>query len=712
MKCENTNDYFDEFVAFSKKSEKFNRPSVVKQWESYDASKTDKKFTYNSLLFWARTDNLDMYAIICEKHKLFTEEPEIVFEDNLVVDQQYLLPEKKLGNDIVSKYIKRFLNEPSMKTLMIESPYNTGKTTCMTQICNQFKRIIFISYRVTLTHNLHGTFKDLGFKTYMDDIHADRLICQIDSLHKVSCFNFDLVVIDESESALNHFSSESLIEKLKIFKILTVMCHNASKVIALDGDLNNRTKEFVKCFGKPLFIKNKIIKDKKHFKFHASEVNYNALIEADLKNGKNIVIVTMAESQANLYYERYSGDYRTVKYTSKTSDGDIALLANVEAIWGNHQLVIYTPCIEAGVDYNIEHFDRIYVSLSGGSTSQRGLMQMIGRVRKIRDNTVATFLKDIPAYVNVSQKHVYTFDEIKTFYRNMSSKGTINYALEKDAIVVKDAEEFNIFDVIQMYNEVESHNKAPNSFLPLLIRMITRKGHTYELVDEVKSKRVKCPNTVQQTIISTESIDGEKYELLRLKQGQKCLSETEKYEMTKFIYEQTFNTQFKTVEELKPFYNKLSIVHNAKCLINPENITNKSSDLKNQRRQKKFAEVTALMAMFGIDAKDLLNMQPMSTRKDLVEAKTADVEKLCAENKLVLGLGKATKIDSYKKLMGTLKTIFGHYGVNVSSERSRAKKDTKVTYCVFDFDATVKNAIERPKKVVDYSIAFETILDE
>lgn len=716
MKCENSNDYYDEFELFSKKSEKFDKSSVVKQWDSYDASKTNHKFTYNSLLYWVKYDNVDMYAIICEKHKLFQkEEPEMVFDKALIVDQAYLLPEKKLDKDIVSKYINKFLGDKNVKTLMIESPYNTGKTTCMTQICDKFKRILFISYRITLTHNLFGTFKNLGFKTYMDDIHADRLICQIDSLKKISLHNYDLIVIDESESALNHFSSESLKDQLRAFEILTMMCLNASKIIALDGDLNNRTKEFIKGFGEPMFIQNKIVKDKKHFKFHVSESKFNTLIDADLLSGKNIVIVTMSESQANMYYLRYSEQYRTIKYTSKTNDGDIALLADVKAIWGSQQLVIYTPCIEAGVDYDIEHFDKIYVTLSGGSTSQRGLMQMIGRVRKLKDYTVETFLKDIPAYKFAAQKDVYTFEEIKAFYRTLTDKQQTTYGLVDEVLVVKQTEEFNLFDVIQMYNEVEKKNKTPVCFLPLLIRIITRKGNTYEIVEEVKGKIEKCPNTVQETIISTQSIGEEEYECLRAKQGKKMLTEEDKYKITKFVYEQTFNMQFKTVEELKPFYNKLGVVNNARCLINPHNIVPVGTELKIKRRLKKFCEVKALMGLFGIDASQLLDMEPVKMLKGNVEAKLKEVEKACNDNKILFGLAKSPKIESYKHLVGALKTIFNKYGVNVSSERKRAGQDTKLSYCVFSFDDTIKNAIARPNKLTDWvalSNAFKAPYDE
>jgi hypothetical protein len=101
-------------------------------------------------------------------------------------------------------------------------------------------------------------------------------------------------------------------------------------------------------------------------------------------------------------------------------DAQKALLAKADEIMANYQFVAYTPCIEAGVDINITHFDKIFIILSGGSTSQRGLNQMIARIRQLKDNNVHVFLNDIPCNIK-SFKHLNIY-ELKNYYHNLNNK--------------------------------------------------------------------------------------------------------------------------------------------------------------------------------------------------------------------------------------------------------------------------------------------------
>ena len=51
--------------------------------------------------------------------------------------------------------------------------------------CGNLK-ILFISYRISLSIDLMNNFKHLNFKSYLDnDYDADRLIVQIESLQKL-----------------------------------------------------------------------------------------------------------------------------------------------------------------------------------------------------------------------------------------------------------------------------------------------------------------------------------------------------------------------------------------------------------------------------------------------------------------------------------------------------------------------------------------------
>jgi hypothetical protein len=70
-------------------------------------------------------------------------------------------------------------------------------------------------------------------------------------------------------------------------------------------------------------------------------------------------------------------------------------LDRVNEVWSSKRCVIYTPTVEAGVNFDREHFDSMFVYLSQGSTQYLGLMQMTGRVRKLRSNVVYCVAKGL-----------------------------------------------------------------------------------------------------------------------------------------------------------------------------------------------------------------------------------------------------------------------------------------------------------------------------
>jgi len=94
--------------------------------------------------------------------------------------------------------------------------------------------------------------------------------------------------------------------------------------------------------------------------------------------------------------ELKSNKIKYIIHTSRTDDKIKSYLEDVNKYWTplrssdlhgrtKYQVVLYSPCIESGVDVNVEHFDKIYGVLKSGSTtcSQRAFLQMIGRIRKV-----------------------------------------------------------------------------------------------------------------------------------------------------------------------------------------------------------------------------------------------------------------------------------------------------------------------------------------
>ena len=682
LKCEGDNKFFECFDNFSKKWLGYKKDDVVENWNNYKPNTKGRIFTYNSLLFWARKDNEAEYCKICKKYNLFEDMDDFKVDEVdsgkvLKINQEYLLGDKKLGNCDVSKYINDFLSG-DIKTLNVLSPYNTGKTTLLTELCNRFERVLFISYRVTLTNNLIGAFQKLGFITYFDerfDFNKNKVICQVDSLPtKLNLGDtYDLVIIDEIEGVLNHFSSPTLKNPKLVFDFMVNLCADAKKIINLDGDLGARSMTFTEIFGDYRMIVNSVQKDKKRFILHCDEEVYNNLIREDLGKGKNICVISMSSKNATYYYNLYKEQYKSILYTSTTGDKDKKLLADVENIWPQYQLVIYSPCIEAGVDFNIEHFDRIYIVLSKNSTSQRGLKQMIHRVRQVKNNKVHTYLNDIPANETSIKRH-YTIKEVETYYSHLMDESDV---LVKEDGKLKEKTGFSSYDRIRMYNKLETLNKHGNCFLPLFLRMIQNSGHTYEFQsNDKKVKRTKKENINLERIVNAERISKTTYANLLIEQARHNLTEQEKYQIQKYIYEDKFKIQINDIQTMKKVNGKLNTIHNFKTLL-----MDTYTDTDKTREQEvnvKCGIIRNILKTFNIDAKELPTCDYVIQNETLND-NIKSIDTMVTENKILLGLNKAVKIETTTKLLGTLNTLLDNYGIVVKSKSKAARQDGQVT---------------------------------
>ena len=73
-------------------------------------------------------------------------------------------------------------------------------------------------------------------------------------------------------------------------------------------------------------------------------------------------------------------------------------LEDVNNIWSKCDVLIYSPTIEAGVNFDILHFDKIFGIISRNTSSQRAFMQMLSRVRKTTDNEIIILNTDFELY--------------------------------------------------------------------------------------------------------------------------------------------------------------------------------------------------------------------------------------------------------------------------------------------------------------------------
>jgi hypothetical protein len=523
------------------------------------------------------------------------------------INQQYLIMDKnkliKNGkSEPVKDLIIGWLKDDTHKTLAIKSAMGTGKTATIKKILSDFKsikKVLWVSYRQTLSKQIYGSFgNDYGFESYMNVkgslIGYDRVIVQSDSIMRIAetsngnyqINQYDLVILDEIEGNLNHFNSPYLNKPNSSsrdkFDFLIRCVDDAKKLLVLDADLGMRSKLFIDHFGKSIIINNNYKPDKKIFTVTNSHKMFYKKLYGDVKNKKNVCVISMSANALDsiaveLGEKKIKSEtdlpVKYIMHTSKTDDELKDKLEDVNKLWVKYQVVMYSPTIESGVDFNEEHFDKIYCILRNGqmTCSQRGFNQMIGRIRKLVNQKPKSdeiihdvlCLYDGPTRIDGI---VYTYDDMLSYFRyyeRCNGKKIIHNSeytkIIKDGKVIFERidKDISLFDHISIYNEVEQHNKHSQLFMTVLNKIIQRAGNelVFDIRDNVKKQKNACEKI--ETILA--NIDDSEYDIRELihKQTENKLTSDEKMILKKKFFMKVFGIKnSKNKKEFKSFAKK------------------------------------------------------------------------------------------------------------------------------------------------------------
>jgi len=531
-----TDESFNIFAKYSRAIPQFSQVHDSVFRTKWNSIKYHPDFNPEGIFYMARRDNSRLFNTITIKLAEFGG------SDNL--------PTTKF-NDQYLNYDELSIHIQNNYITGIKSPYGTGKTTFISKLVNSSnfknKRIIFITARITLSYSLLNafpTFRHYHHCSQEELLEQDRLIIQLDSIHKIQQFinnellhqeqktnknrfttdditqylenpecdinlsilnttnqysqstKYDIIILDEIESLLAHLAFEKM-DSPVIFNTLTQLCNYANKVIAMDSDLGIRSFDFLnglinnkdaiqttKETRQMTILENTHQTPSKHFIFSNDYTKFIEDIDHDLTNGKNTVIACMSVKISELLYKNFKDKYKTIIHNSIQNDKEG--IKDINTFWTSAQLVIYTSTIEAGCDFNSQWFHKCYVILSNKSTTPRALMQMINRVRHYKVNEYSVYTNGIP-FLEFQLPN--TFDEVKhnLFKLFIQPDGTLNH-----------------YDTIMCHNHLENLNRQ--YFITILCSIIRSKGHTYTyLTDQCKSKPDR-QNTIYDDIADAVDI--------------------------------------------------------------------------------------------------------------------------------------------------------------------------------------------------------------
>ena len=608
-----------------------------------------------------------------------------------------------------------------IKSFCLKSAYGTGKTKLIIKLLdeykNTFKKVLFISYRQTLSNELYSLLKDLNIDTYMNhDFNKDRTICQIESLSKliqddfiidniIKLQKYDLIIIDECESVLNHFQSPTIKDKQFTFDLMTDLCSMANKLLLFDGDFENRSYNFVKEFGKSIIIENVYKTKSKNFIFTNNKAKFEYDLITALENGKNVCIVSMSSSFIYRLEHKFKNKYKCIVHTSKSDDSLKEELKDVNKLWIKYQLIMYSPTIESGIDFNIEHVNKIYVILSPNSTSPRGLLQMIARCRQVSDDYILVYLNKM--YYNETGCF-YQYNEIENYVKCIANEyidkwKPVKYIDNDGKICYK--YEYDLYFKILVYNQLEKANSCNVLFLPCLIQLLKEKGHTYIKDDITVQPQNKCSKNIKinkDEIIKSKDIDENTYNNYLIKQINNKLTKDEKIEIERYIFKNIWKTDLVN-EELNDFidkyYEHTSKLKNLRYLLDETKINDVNYDFDKAIIKEKVSIIKDIISLLEYDIDNLDKLDKETFNKNMQNVITKS--KLFTEPTKTMPLfglskNKLNKIETVKSFMGLINSIFNEWGLKICIEQKTVSKtiDKIKTYiCINNYNLQFINKI-------------------
>jgi hypothetical protein len=592
---------FNSYSMTSKKYVSFE--DCLKTYNKYN---NDKKYNLKTLEYLSFKDDLKNHKIILNNNKNLIQKINInkinneIKYDIININDRYLIDNKNKYNieqNELTKNINLWMTNDNIKSLNIKSPYDTGKTQLLKSIINHYnpKKILFVSYRKTLTYDIRSKFDNLNFKSYLsEDLNSDRLIIQIESLNKLRNLdytfisddediikNYDLIIIDEVESILNQFSSSTLRDvKKETFQLFDDLLFAADKIITLDGDMDMRTYDFINSYGKMINIVNHTITHNKTINIMKNRDDYLNMIYDDLNNNKKIAIASMSSNEIEVINDLLKTKYPSKNiliYTGLTADEDKQELKNMDIIFKEANVILYSPTITAGVSYDVisydDYFDNIYGIICSGSCSSRDFKQQINRIRKIKNDTINVL--NISPMKNNNNNSFFNFQDVKSellIQNDITLTRQTNILYENNIKKVISKKIIDKYDINYIYNIMEKKNNNVFYFMHNMELLFVKSGYKFNYIDDKKTSNKKTNNFTLDMVVNTENITKNNANNLLEYQRAGKTNKEENLLLKKYFIMDKYGFDEIDYDIIKPLYKNENIYNNLLMILNENNI--------------------------------------------------------------------------------------------------------------------------------------------
>lgn len=310
----------------------------------------------------------------------------VEYDDRM--DLEYLNPNEVINQNDIGSYIPRL---EKADVVCMRSNMMTYKTQNLKELFSTYKRVLIVSFRVSLEDEYMKNFSEFGFKLYSDFkgvVQGNRIITQIDSLYKVRG-EFDLLIMDEITYTMDHLVS-FVKRKSEVWDALSQYISFTPKIIACDALLDKASIELFRQVERTIWVvenKWESFAQKKvmYYNFVDIESTIKHILE-QLKEFGSLYIPTNSKQFAIKLFNFLKS--KGVKVGMDSSDNE----PTPSSEWKNFDVFITTPTNIAGVSCN-DQFGKTIAYFTSASCSAEMSSQMLFRVRNTKADQYDIFIK-------------------------------------------------------------------------------------------------------------------------------------------------------------------------------------------------------------------------------------------------------------------------------------------------------------------------------
>jgi len=394
---------FDDWWSWKKSKSEKDIKKYKYEWDNTIKNHSDYIFTKNTML---KLLNLIYPELINVENEL-----------DLITNQ--FIKSLEIQQQLIDRIEKdHFLVEN--KALIFNIGMGGGKTTmCVDYLKRSKNSFVWIAPRQALVMNTYQRFiqNEMDVVNYLDcgssraikskKINQGRnlILCGESLNYLEDTKKFDVIVIDEIESVLNTWDSETHTKNIvSNFKNFCDLLVNSKKIILLDAFTTTKTTNFLKS----LKIDDIVIYGSSYTPKEKTLIyndDYEQTIKKicnDLDEKKKLYVFHAYKSGTTKHYSieqlalKISTECKIIRpkiliYYGDMDDNKKKTLYDVNKEWAKYDLILTTTSITVGVNFEGDNFDKVYLLVAGCVNNVRDVIQTSMRIRKTKEDIIEMF---------------------------------------------------------------------------------------------------------------------------------------------------------------------------------------------------------------------------------------------------------------------------------------------------------------------------------